>query len=34
MNRLLTSIVQLSLLAIAIPMLIVMIKDIKDNGLG
>jgi hypothetical protein len=33
MSRLLTSIVQLSLLAITIPMVVAMVKDIKNGGL-
>ena len=33
MNRLLTTLVQLSLLAIVIPLVRMMIKDIKENGL-
>jgi hypothetical protein len=33
MSRLLTSIVQLALLAVTIPMVVMMIKDIKNGGL-
>jgi hypothetical protein len=33
MNRLLTSLVQLALLAVTIPMVVMMIKDIKNGGL-
>jgi hypothetical protein len=33
MNRLLTTIVQLALLAVTIPMVVIMIKDIKNGGL-
>jgi hypothetical protein len=33
MSRLLTSIVQLSLLAITIPMVVAMVKDFKNGGL-
>jgi hypothetical protein len=32
-NRILTTIVQLILLGVTIPLLIAMIKDIKENGL-
>jgi hypothetical protein len=32
-NRLLTSLVQLALLAVTIPMVVMMIKDIKNGGL-
>ena len=34
MNRLLTSLVQLALASVTIPLLIVMIKDIKNGGLN
>jgi hypothetical protein len=33
MNRLLTTLVQLALLAVTIPMVIAMVKDIKNGGL-
>ena len=33
MTRLLTSLVQLALLAVTIPMVVMMIKDIKNGGL-
>jgi hypothetical protein len=33
MNRLLTSLVQVALLAVTIPMVVMMIKDIKNGGL-
>jgi hypothetical protein len=33
MNRLITSLVQLTLLAVTIPMVVMMIKDIKNGGL-
>jgi hypothetical protein len=33
MNRLLTSIIQLTMLAIAIPMVVAMVKDFKNGGL-
>jgi len=33
MNRLLTTLVQLALLAVTIPMVVMMIKDIKNGGL-
>jgi hypothetical protein len=33
MNRLLTSLVQLALLAVTIPMVVMMVKDIKNGGL-
>lgn len=33
MTRLLTSMVQLALLAVTIPMLVMMVKDIKNGGL-
>jgi hypothetical protein len=33
MNRLITSLVQLALLAVTIPMVVMMIKDIKNGGL-
>jgi len=33
MNRLLTSLVQLVMLSVTIPLLIAVIKDIKENGL-
>jgi hypothetical protein len=33
MTRLLTSIVQLALLAVTIPMVVMMVKDIKNGGL-
>jgi hypothetical protein len=33
MNRLLTTLVQLALLAITIPMVIAIVKDIKNGGL-
>jgi len=32
-NRLLTSIVQLALLAVTIPMVVAMVKDFKNGGL-
>ena len=33
MTRLLTSIVQLALLAVTIPMVVMMVKDFKNGGL-
>jgi hypothetical protein len=33
LNRLLTTAVQLALMGVTIPMLIAVIKDIKENGL-
>ena len=33
MNRLLTTLVQLALLVVTIPMVIAMVKDIKNGGL-
>jgi len=33
MSRLLTSIVQLALLAVTVPMVVMMIKDIKNGGM-
>ena len=33
MNRLITSLIQLALASVTIPLLIAMIKDIKENGL-
>ena len=33
MNRLLTTLVQIALLAVTIPMIVAMIKDIKNGGL-
>jgi hypothetical protein len=33
MNRLLTTLVQIALLAVTIPMVVAMIKDIKNGGL-
>jgi len=34
MNRLLTSLVQLVMLSVTIPLVIAVIKDLKENGLN